>query len=357
MSQKGYLVLETGKIFEGKWMGGSSQAGEVVFNTSHTGYEEIATDPSYYSQIMVMTAPMMGNYGIDNSHCESDNIHIQGFIALEIQNSLKNNHWVKKLITSGVGVVEGMDTRSIVLYLRQRGTLWGALVSAKNENLAVAESKVLIAQKKAESKDWAWTVSNIPTKIQVGEKKTGPRVAVLNFGVKKSICQELLSRCSEIKIYPSRTMAKEIMDWNPDGIVLSNGPGDPCDVKDAVRTVQNVLGVRPIFGICMGHQILSLALGGSTYKLQFGHRGGNHPVKDELFNTIYMTSQNHGYAVKNHSFSSSDVHISHVNLYDKTVEGISCKSKKAMSVQFHPESSPGPQDAKCLFDLFTEGIL
>lgn len=348
---KGFLVLESGETYEGTWRGGEPRAAEIVFNTSHSGYEEIATDPSYFSQIMVMTAPMQGNYGVDREAWESRQMWIDGFISLEMQSTARDSSWCAQLIGAGIPVLSDLDTRRIVLRLRDLGTPWGALVDADDAETARKKAQELIAKKKQLDPDWVHLVSRREIETRKGAKAGGPRVAILDFGCKENTIRELVARCSEVAIFPSRTPERVIRDWNPSGIMLSNGPGDPELVKDATETVRALLGWKPIFGICMGNQILARALGAKTYKLKFGHRGGNHPVRDMLLNEIYVTSQNHGYAVDEKTLPS-DTKVTHVNLNDNTVEGIECAAKKCFSVQYHPESHPGPNDAVRLFDFF-----
>lgn len=356
MSKRGFVVLENGDCFSGKFLGGNPKAGEFVFNTSHNGYEEVATDPSYYGQIMVMTAPQQGNYGVDKSFWESSQLWINGFIALQVQNFPEDSHWLKRLTEEfKIPVLSEVDTRQLVLKLRNSGTQVGAIVQAETESQAKELSLKLIAAHKALPTDWVYAVSNKKVESLLGSKSSGPRVAVLDFGCKQNILRELTKRCREVKIFPSRTSAREILDWNPDGILLSNGPGDPKDVQEAVENIKQLIGKKTIFGICMGHQLLGLALGGKTYKLKFGHRGANHPVKDLTNNQITVTSQNHGYAVDAKTLPES-VKITHVNLNDGTVSGIEYKSKNCFSVQFHPENHPGPRDADTLFDRFMEWI-
>lgn len=353
---KGFLVLETGEIYEGLWNGGTDRAGEVVFNTSHSGYEEIATDPSYFSQIVVMTAPMQGNYGVEDKAWESRQMWIEGFICLEVQNSPRDQAWRNRLAEYKIPLVSELDTRALVMRLRQQGTPWGALVQADNAEEAGKKAKILIAKKKEMDSDWVYLVSR-PTQTPIpGENLVGPKIAVIDFGSKENILRELQSRSSEIKIFNSRSSAQEILDYNPDGIMLTNGPGDPASVQVAIGTVKELLGVKPIFGICMGNQILGLALGGKTYKLKFGHRGSNHPIKDTLLNKIYVTSQNHGYAVEESSLPA-DVSVTQVNLNDGTVAGFYSDKKKCLGIQYHPESCPGPHEAQELFSYFIERMI
>lgn len=352
---KGYLVLETGEVYTGAWQGGEPRAGEVVFNTSHSGYEEIATDPSYFTQIVVMTAPMQGNYGVENDVWESRRLWIDGFVCLEIQDSERDNAWKKRLIENKIPLVTEIDTRNLVLRLRQ-GTPWGALLPASSEAEALNQAQALIAQRKTMEKDWVYLTSRSEAEVRRGDNMVGPRVAVLDFGAKENILRELQKRCSEIKIFNSRASVQEILDYKPDGIMLTNGPGDPADVKVAVGTVRELLGVKPIFGICMGHQILGLALGAKTYKLKFGHRGSNHPIRDTLLNQIYMSSQNHGYAVEAGSLPPDAV-VTHTNLNDGTVAGFYSEKRKFLGIQYHPESCPGPHEASGLFSYFVERMI
>ncbi|MBX3021512.1 MAG: glutamine-hydrolyzing carbamoyl-phosphate synthase small subunit [Bdellovibrionales bacterium] len=350
---KGFLVLESGETFSGLWQGEErvERAGEVVFNTSHSGYEEMATDPSYFGQILVLTAPQQGNYGEDDKWWESRRIWIEGFVCVELQNSWREKTWKQKLIKHGVPILTDIDTRTLVLKLRERGTMWGALVHESSPEKALERARQLIAEKQKGEKDWVHLTSRRQEETLKGDNPRGPRIAALDLGCKENSLRELKRRCSEIRIFPSRATPEQIRAYNPDGIFLSNGPGDPADVQQAPETVRALVGWKPIFGICMGHQILGRALGGETYKLKFGHRGSNHPIKDSLLNKIYMTSQNHGYAVKLESLPKT-VQVTHVNLNDNTVAGIFDPTRKAMSVQFHPESHPGPHEASELFDFF-----
>lgn len=353
---KAYLVLETGELFGGVWHGGQDRAGEVVFNTSHSGYEEIATDPSYFGQIVCMTAPMMGNYGVDDRVWESSRVWIEGFVCLQVQESERDHAWIQRLTGFGVPLASELDTRRLTLRLRSGGTPWGALVKAGSDTEARDKAMPLIVAKKKIDKDWVHAVSRKAVEDRRGGNMVGPRVAVLDYGSKENILRELQSRCSEIRLFPSRASAEEVLSWGPDGIMLTNGPGDPADVKIAVETVKGLLGQKPIFGICMGHQILGLALGGKTYKLKFGHRGSNHPIKDEVLHRIYMSSQNHGYAVDRASLPA-DVKVTHTNLNDGSVAGVYSESRKCLGIQYHPEACPGPHDAQDLFGFFTERMI
>lgn len=355
----GFLVLESGETYEGNFIGselsGELSVGEVVFNTSHSGYEEMATDPSYFNQILVTTAPMQGNYGVSDSSWESKQIWIKGFVCLEIQRSQRDSTWLKRLNDNNIPVLAEVDTRSLVLRLREAGTTWGSIVLASNEVEAKEKALPLIKEKKKVQTDWPFLVSTKVAYDLKGNAKNGLRIALLDFGAKQNIMRELLQRVELLRVFPSRTSVDEIKQWNPHGIMLSNGPGDPEEVLFATENIKSLIGWKPIFGICMGHQILARALGGKTYKLKFGHRGSNHPIKDLVLNKIYMTSQNHGYAVDPKSLSSN-VEVTHTNLNDSTIAGIRDLKNKCFSVQFHPESRPGPHDSVILFDEFIKQV-
>lgn len=351
----GFLVLESGEIFKGISAGKHESAGEVVFNTSHSGYEEIATDPSYFNQIVVMTAPMQGNYGVQKEVWESRRIWIEGFICLQIQDTPRDAAWKNLLLEHGVPVLTELDTRALVLKLRQ-GTVWGAIVNSSDERIARERARELIKNKKQGDLDWVYRSSRVQPEVRAGEFPMGPRVAVLDFGVKENILRELQKRCSEIKIFNSRSDIADILSYKPQGLMLTNGPGDPQDVQKAVGTVKELIGQLPIFGICMGHQVLGLALGAKTYKLKFGHRGANHPIEDTLLNQIYMSSQNHGYAVDAQTLPA-DAKITQTNLNDHTVAGFYSEQRKFLGIQYHPESSPGPHEATALFSFFVERMI
>ena len=352
----GYLVLETGEVYPGQWHGGKERAGEVVFNTSHSGYEEMATDPSYMKQIIVLTAPMQGNYGIQDTVWESKQIWIEGFVCVQIQNTTADQRWKKRLTDSGIPLLSDIDTRSLVLRLRSGGTPWGAIVQAENEAQAQEKAKTLINSSRQLEKDWVWLASRKEVETRPGGNPKGPRIAVLDFGSKENILRELARRSKELVIFPSRAKPDEILKQKPDGVMLTNGPGDPADVQVARETTRDLVGKLPIFGICMGHQVLGLALGGKTYKMKFGHRGSNHPIKDELLGEIYMTSQNHGYAVDEKTLPA-DVKVTHRNLNDNTVAGFYSPEKKVLGIQYHPEACPGPHEAHGLFNFFIEKMM
>ncbi len=348
-----YLVLENKEVFEADSLNFIEGCGEVVFNTSHSGYEEIATDPSYFNQIVVMTSPMQGNYGSHPEQWESDKIYIKGFICLKMQNSDRDKHFLNQLSQSQVGVFENIDTRQLVFKLREWGTVLGAMVLASSKQEAIEKSLIQFEKYKNQNQDvdWVYKVSTPEIMIEPGENTSGPKVVVIDFGSKKNILKEVKKLSSEVVIVPSRTPYESILSYQPKAIILTNGPGDPADVKMVTQTLSHLIGQVPIFGVCMGHQILALALGGKTYKLKFGHRGANHPIEDLILKKIYVASHNHGYAVAKESLPQG-VQVTHINLNDQTVAGIYNKEKKYLSVQFHPESCPGPHEARQLFEYF-----
>ncbi len=360
---KGYLVLESNEVFQGEMSFSEEKsdkefypferAGEVVFNTSHFGYEEIATDPSYFSQIVVLTAPQQGNYGISKEVWESRRIWIEGFVALDVQDSVRDHSWRKQLQEHHVPVLSGLDTRFITLRLREKGTPWGAIVVANSKDQALKKAHFLISQKKMNSKDWVFEVSRKETEIRNGEIAFGPKLAVLDFGVKENILKLLCRYSKEVAVFNSRTSYENVEAYKPDSLMLTNGPGDPAEVQIAVDVVKRFLGKIPVFGICMGHQILALAIGARTYKLKFGHRGSNHPIDDKLLNQIYVSSQNHGYAVDKDSLPQN-VRVTQINLNDNTVAGFYSQDQNFLGIQYHPEACPGPHEAMNLFKFFFE---
>lgn len=348
--KKGYLILEDGRLFEGEHMNSCTGVGEVVFNTSHSGYEEMATDPSYFKQILTTTAPMQGNYGVDPSFWESEKINIAGFICLEMQNSKRDSSWLDLLTKNDVPVLQGVDTRALTVYLRERGSIWGGVFADPDTKAALDQ----IAKVKAEFEPQDWTaLVSIPSKaVFEGADPKGPQLGLLDFGFKKNILRELIKRSSKVTVFPSSATSEQIMAENIEGLLLSNGPGDPALVKKPVETISSLLGQLPIMGICMGHQLLAQSLGLKTFKLKFGHRGANHPIKDIRKNYVYVSSQNHGYAVENTKVEG--VEFTHFNLNDDTVAGLRSDEQKCFSVQFHPESHPGPNEATYLFDEFID---
>ena len=346
------LLLNDGKKFEGKQLGHLGETiGEVCFNTGMTGYQEILTDPSYCSQIVTMTSPHIGNYGINKEDVESNKIQVSGFVIKE--ESIVPSNWRSTrsldeyLKKNKIVGIQDIDTRSLTRHIRDQGAMNGIISSVDND-LVNLSNKL----KKAPSMNGLDLAKTVSTKKVYKWSQTGKfKVAAIDYGIKHNILNILKDNNCEVTVFPAQTSAKEILDFNPDGIFLSNGPGDPSAVTYGIEMVKSLLGSKPIFGICLGHQILSLALGAKTFKLKFGHRGINHPVKNLETKVVEITSQNHGFAVDLNSLPENVV-ATHINLNDNTNEGIECKEFKAFSVQHHPESSPGPHDSRYLFDKF-----
>lgn len=354
--RRGYLVLEEGRAFSGALLGEEGRTGEVVFNTSHSGYEEIATDPSYLYQILVMTSPHQGNYGLTPGSWQSHRLWIEGLLVLQMQNSPTCSAWLELLQKHRVPVLQNVDTRKLVVHLREKGSSWGCLVAAEGEKEALQKSQSFLKGISTRSaSDWTLEAS-CPEVVELsGKQSSGALTGVLDFGVKANILACAQRHSSKVLRLPARTTAQEIRSLKLDALILSNGPGDPGQVTGALETIKNLLGEIPMLGICMGHQLLGRAFGGRTFKLKYGHRGGNHPVQHLKSNKIYMTSQNHGYALDPGSLPQ-EVEVTHLNLNDKTVAGIQCATKKAWGVQFHPEAAPGPREAQKVFDQFYRGL-
>ena len=354
--KKAILLLADGRVFKGSVFGAEGETiGEVCFNTGMTGYQEILTDPSYCRQIVTMTAPHIGNYGINDEDVESHKIQVAGFVIKE--ESPITSNWRSKSSISDylqrekiVGI-QGIDTRSLTSHLRDNGAMNG-IISTTDMDIESLNEK-LNSSNDMTGLDLAKEVS-CEKKYLWNEKHKGQhKVAAIDFGVKYNILRLLEDHDCNVTVFPAATSATEIFDFQPDGVFLSNGPGDPAAVKYSIKTVRDILGKIPIFGICLGHQILAIALGAKTYKLKFGHRGINHPVKNLKTNEIEITSQNHGFAVDITSLPKNVI-STHINLNDSTSEGIECKELSAFSVQYHPESSPGPHDSRYLFNYFIQ---
>ena len=353
------LVLEDGAFFEGcSFAGGGEVAGEVVFTTSMVGYQETVTDPSYRGQIVLFTYPLIGNYGVIPGDDESRKVQAAAVLVREY--SPHPSNWASErslaalLEESAVMGVEGIDTRALTRHLRDKGAMRG-VISIVEHNPAVLREKAN-AHPSMVGLDLASTSSELtePTLLPaLGEERC--RIAALDYGVKGSIHKELRSRGASVLAMPASTSAEEILASNPDGLFLSNGPGDPSALENAVDTLRSLLGEVPVFGICLGHQLLGLALGCETYKMPFGHHGANHPVRNLETGRIEITSQNHGFAVREVTLPEG-VELTHRNLYDGTVEGIESGELRAWSVQYHPESSPGPRDSGYLFDEFVSSV-
>ena len=346
------LILESGEVFHGKGFGANQDIdGEVVFNTGMTGYQELITDPSYCGQIVCMTYPLIGNYGINRDDYESIEPAIKGLIVKVIcdypsnfRNQMDLDEFFQKRNLSGIS---GIDTRRLTRVLRNSGVVKGKIVAENAEENAVIEQ--------LKNTDFPIDqVASVSTKTSYASPGRGLKVVLVDFGSKLGILRELTQRDCDVTVVSQDTTAEQIMLINPDGVMLSNGPGDPEDVKGAIEMIQKLLGKVPIFGICLGHQLIGLACGAKTFKLKFGHRGGNHPVLDLAKNKVAITSQNHGYAVDQESLKSTDLEETHIALNDRTNEGLKHKIHPCFSVQYHPEASPGPEDANYLFDEFID---
>lgn len=346
---KGKLVLEDGSVFCGNLLGDAGATGEVVFNTGMSGYQEILTDPSYCSQIVTLTYPMVGNYGVADVFNQSAKPFVNGFIIGELCEEASNWQMQGKLsdflVKNKIPCLHGVDTRAVTRKIRSAGTMKGIIVA---EDASEAEIAALFAV--PIKKEVVKAVST--AKVYNMENTGGPSVVVMDFGIKQNILNSLHKIGCDLTIVPANTTAEEVLSMNPDGIFLSNGPGDPKDVPEIIANVKKLLGVKPIFGICLGHQLLALALGADTYKLKFGHRGSNQPVKNLQTGRVHISSQNHGYAVDEKSLESLPIKVTHRAVNDGTVEGIRHNELSMFSVQYHPEASPGPDDNTYLFDEF-----
>jgi carbamoyl-phosphate synthase small subunit len=361
------LVLENGTIFTGESFGGGNETtGEVVFNTSITGYQEILTDPSYKGQIVTMTYPLIGNCGVNSEDLESVKPHVAGFIVKEYSafpsnfRSTENlGDWLAKHKIIGI---QGIDTRMLTKMIRSVGAMRGIISSEDLDDKSllakVKKSPQMagldLASRVTTDKTYNWNKTDttqfaLPALNSSGKKWN---IVVYDYGVKQNILRRLTSYGCNLTVLPAQTSADDLLKMNHDGIFLSNGPGDPAAVNYAVENIKKLIGKKPIFGICLGHQLLALALGGKTFKLKFGHRGANHPVKNLKTGSIEITSQNHGFAVDPDSLDPKSIEITHINLNDHTNEGFRHRSMPVFSVQYHPEASPGPHDSDYLFAEF-----
>lgn len=352
---KAIVYLEDGTTFLGRTpFSVQESAGEMVFNTSMTGYQEILTDPSYAGQIVTMTYPLIGNYGVNVEDIESSKIHVKGFIVKEFAKTYSNFRATKSLLDylkeSNIMAVENVDTRALTRHLRVRGAMKGIISSTDFDPVSLSAKLKKIPN--MEGCDLVKDVTTSKKYIWNEKDKSKFKVAAIDCGTKYNIFRILASLGCQVHVFPATATAEEINTIKPDGLFISNGPGDPAAVPYVAKTAKEFIGKIPIFGICLGHQILGLALGGKTYKLKFGHRGSNHPVKDLVEDKIAITSQNHGFCVDINSLNKNDVEVTHMNLNDKTVEGLRHKKYPLFCVQYHPEASPGPHDAVYLFEKF-----
>ena len=375
MGEVGYLALANGTVFKGPCFGAlrgedDPICGELVFNTSMYGYQEILTDPSYAGQIMTFTYPHIGNVGCNEDDVESSQVHVEGLIvraAHKVPSNFRSTISLPEyLAKSNVMGIEGIDTRELVIALRTHGAQMAVMASGSgiNPDTLVDRAK---AAGSMEGKDYVkhvackemYTWDYLPWSLEHGNRRrlsqeqrvSRPHTVAIDCGVKTNILRLLVDVGFRVTVVPAGTTAAEIMSLRPDGVFLSNGPGDPATLGYVVKPVSEIVGHVPIFGICLGHQILGQALGGKTYKLKFGHRGGNHPVRDETTGKVEITVQNHGFAVDKASVEKR-AFVSHLNLNDMTVEGLESKELRAFSVQYHPEASPGPHDSRYLFERF-----
>ena len=348
---RGWLVLEDGSVFRGSSEGIARKVlGEVVFNTGMTGYQEMLTDPSYTGQILVLCYPLTGNYGINTDDSQSCRVHPEALIVSEA--CTEPSHWRlsrtlrQYMQDSDVPHLEGVDTRALVRHLRSHGSMKGVLVFQE----AFPDVKALAAEASA------FAQRNLVMGITVREPYTlegdGPHIAVVDLGLKSSIIQHLRALNCRVTVVPAFTPAKDILALSPVGVLLSNGPGNPKDLPGVIAEVDCLAGRVPLFGICLGNQVLALAMGADTYKMKFGHRGGNHPVRDLAGGKIFISSQNHGYAVDDESLKGTGLRVIYRNVNDETVEGLEHARLPVLAVQFHPEGGPGPRDSSALFEAF-----
>ncbi|MCE7791972.1 carbamoyl phosphate synthase small subunit [Salipaludibacillus sp. CUR1] len=349
---KGYLVLETGEIFEGEWIGSKQEtAGEVVFNTSMTGYQEMMTDPSYAGQILTFCYPIIGSYGINDMDDESGKIAVSAVILNDLCDEPSHYQstatFSEQLQGMGIPGLKDVDTRSLVSAIRKHQTVRGKLVKSPGRQSSLHSWGI---------KTKGELVKSVAVKKYHYFPNSGPHVVLLDFGYKKSILKALLKENCKVTIAPFDTPFREIQELNPDGVLISNGPGDPAELTPYFPTVKKITEAYPALGICLGHQLIALAYGAETVKMPFGHRGGNHPVKDLVTGKVKMTSQNHGYAVIEQSIDQEQFDVLFRNVNDKSLEGMQHRTLPVQSVQFHPEAHPGPSDTEYIFKEFINQV-
>ncbi|MFN7936922.1 MAG: glutamine-hydrolyzing carbamoyl-phosphate synthase small subunit [Bryobacteraceae bacterium] len=362
------LALEDGTVFEGRSFGARQQRfGEVVFNTSLTGYQEVFTDPSYTGQIVTLTNPEIGNYGANNADCESARPYIEGLVVrefAEVASNWRSEESANEFLTRhGIPVIAEVDTRKLVRKLRMGGVLRGVIAAGNEDPNELIErarrspsmAGLDLATKVTTGKAYEWSESVAPCSPseRIGSQAGAQyKVIAYDFGIKRNILRRLTHAGCKVTVVPAGTSAEDVIAQKPDGVFLSNGPGDPEPLEFQAAQVRKLIGKVPVFGICLGHQILGLAMGAKTFKLKFGHRGGNHPVLNRRTNKVEITAQNHGFAVDADSLKDSEVELTHINLNDDTVEGLRHRSHPVFCVQYHPEAAPGPHDSHYLFQDF-----
>ena len=367
------LALEDGTVFEGSSFGAPvERTGEVVFNTAITGYQEVFTDPSYSGQIVVLTYPQIGNYGSNDGDNESAKPHIEGLVVREfspLSSNWRADETAQQFLTnSGVPVISEIDTRRLVRHLRSRGVMRGVLwagstprpdsqtlVERARNSPSMAGLDLATRVSTPQSYDWNHGIVRAsPSDREGADAGIRHHVVAYDFGIKRNILRRLVHSGCRVTVVPAGTTADDVLGLKPDGVFLSNGPGDPEPLDYQAQQIRKLVGKTPIFGICLGHQILGLALGGKTYKLKFGHRGANHPVLNQITNKVEITSHNHGFAVDADSLNLNELEITHMNLNDETLEGFRHRSHPVFCVQYHPEAAPGPHDSHYLFDDFVK---
>ena len=362
------LALEDGTVFEGRSFGAPKDSlGEVVFNTAITGYQEIFTDPSYSGQIVVLTNPQIGNYGANDYDREAQRPYIEGLIVREFSSIASNwrseENAEQYLAENGIPVAAEIDTRALVRHLRTRGVMRGILSATGGDPKDLVErarqspsmTGLDLATRVSTTSSYAWNEAVTrcsPSETVRDAVEPWCHVVAYDYGIKRNILRRLVQVGARVTVVPALTSSEDVLALKPDGVFLSNGPGDPEPLQYQARQVRNLIGKKPIFGICLGHQILGLAMGGKTYKLKFGHRGANHPVLNQVTQKVEITSHNHGFAVDPDSLNHSEVDLTHINLNDQTLEGFRHRSEPVFCVQYHPEAAPGPHDSHYLFDDF-----